>query len=363
MLQHAAGGQIPKAGSREREPGERVDKRTSERSVGKRMTTREMPMDTNHIIETSDLQRTFKTRQGPLIAVAGLDLCVAPGEIFGFLGPNGAGKTTTLRMLSTLLPPTSGRARVAGCDLLREPQKVRERIGFVGQRGGSDPAVSGRKELVFQGRCYGMSSAEAMRRAAELITTLELESCADRPAGSYSGGQGRRLDIAMGLVHRPRLVFLDEPTTGLDPQGRARLWEEIRRLRGEGMSVFLTTHYLEEADALCDRLAIIDHGRIVAEGTPDHLKRQIAGDVVRLGMGGSHSAALELLAGQPFVRDATAENGMLRLAVDHGEAAMPAILRLLNGAGLRLETISLSRPSLDDVFLRKTGRSLREPAA
>jgi ABC-2 type transport system ATP-binding protein len=320
-------------------------------------------MDTNHIIETSDLGRTFKTRQGPLKAVAGLDLRVAPGEIFGFLGPNGAGKTTTLRMLSTLLPPTHGRASVAGFDLLREPQQVRERIGFVGQRGGSDPAVSGHNELVFQGRCYGMSSAEARRRAAELITTLELESCADRPTGSYSGGQGRRLDIAMGLVHRPRLVFLDEPTSGLDPQGRARLWEEIRRLRREGMSVFLTTHYLEEADALCDRLAIIDHGKIVAEGTPDQLKRQIAGDVVKVGVGGNQEAALELLGGQPYVREATSEDGALRLAVDHGEAVMPAILRLLDGAGFDLQTISLSRPSLDDVFLRMTGRSLRETAA
>ena len=320
-------------------------------------------MEADHIIETSGLRRTFRTRQGPLEAVAGIDLCAAPGEIFGFLGPNGAGKTTTLRMLSTLLPPTSGSARVAGCDLLREPQQVRERIGFVGQRGGSDPAVTGRTELVFQGRCYGLNRAKARHRAAELITTLELESCADRPTGSYSGGQGRRLDIAMGLVHRPRLVFLDEPTSGLDPQGRARLWEEIRRLRQDGMTVFLTTHYLEEADVLCDRLSIIDHGKIVAEGTPDQLKRQIAGDVVKVGVGGSPEAALELLGGQPYVREATAEDGAVRLTVDHGEAVMPAILRLLDGAGFDLRTISLSRPSLDDVFLRKTGRSLRETAA
>ena len=320
-------------------------------------------MGTSCMIETRGLRRTFRTRQGPIEAVAGIDLGVERAAIFGFLGPNGAGKTTTLRMLSTLLPPSGGEATVAGCDLLKLPQQVRERIGYVGQQGGSDYTVSGRTELVFQGRLYGMSAAHATRRAAELIARLELDVCADRPSGSYSGGQRRRLDIALGLVHRPRLLFLDEPTGGLDPQGRARLWDEIRRLRDDGMTVFLTTHYLEEADALCDHLAIIDHGRIVAEGTPDHLKRQIAGDVVRLGMGGSHSAALELLAGQPFVRDATAENGMLRLVVDHGEATMPAILRLLDGAGLRLETISLSRPSLDDVFLRKTGRSLREPAA
>ena len=320
-------------------------------------------MDTNCMIETHSLRRTFKTRRGLIEAVAGIDLRVEGGAVFGFLGPNGAGKTTTLRMLSTLLPPSGGEATVAGCDLLKRPHHVRERIGYVGQQGGTDYTVRGRTELMFQGRLYGMSAGDARRRAAELITMLELDVCADRPSGSYSGGQRRRLDIALGLVHRPRLVFLDEPTGGLDPHGRARLWDEIRRLRDSGITVFLTTHYLEEADALCDRLAIIDHGGIVAEGTPDQLKRQVAGDVVKLGVAGSRNAALELLAGQPFVREAVVEDGTLRLAVDHGEAAMPAILRLLDGAGLRLETISLARPSLDDVFLRKTGRSLREPAA
>ena len=320
-------------------------------------------MGTSHVIETNRIRRAFKSRRGPVEAVAGIDLHVHAGQIFGFLGPNGAGKTTTLRMLSTLLPPSGGSAQVAGCDLLREPQRVRERIGYVGQRGGSDPVVTGRTELVFQGRCYGMTVARARQRAAELISTLDLEACADRPTSSYSGGQGKRLDIAMGLVHEPQVVFFDEPTTGLDPQGRARLWDEIRRLSKGGMTVFLTTHYMEEADALCDRLAIIDHGKIVAEGTPDELKRQIAGDVVRVSVAGSQTAALELLTAQPYVREAAADDGTLRLAVDLGEAAIPAILRLLDGAGMGLRTISLSRPSLDDVFLRKTGRSLREPVA
>jgi ABC-2 type transport system ATP-binding protein len=315
------------------------------------------------VIETRGLRRTFKSRQGPVEAVAGVDLAVEPGEIFGFLGPNGAGKTTTLRMLATLLTPTGGDAIVAGCDLRRAPQQVRQRIGYVGQQGGTDRQVSGRSELVFQGRLYGMSKSEAALRAADLLTMVELDSAADRLTGTYSGGQRRRLDIALGLVHRPQLLFLDEPTTGLDPQSRARLWDEVRRLREGGVTVFLTTHYLEEADALCDRLAIIDHGRIVSEGTPGELKRQVAGDVVTLGVAGDREAALELMRGQAFVREGAAEDGLLRLYVDHGESAMPSILRLLDAAGLELQTISLTRPSLDDVFLRQTGRSLRDQAA
>ena len=318
---------------------------------------------TQSVIQTRDLRRTFKSRAGDVEAVAGVDLDVHRGEIFGFLGPNGAGKTTTLRMLATLLPPTSGDATVAGHDLRREPALVRREIGYVGQKGGSDPQVTGRSELVFQGRLYGLSAAAARSRAAELITMLELDECAARATGTYSGGQRRRLDIGLGLVHGPQLLFLDEPTTGLDPQSRARLWEEVKRLRDSGTTVFLTTHYLEEADALCDRLAIIDHGKIVAEGTPDALKRQVAGDVVTLTVDGPPEAARQILEGQDFVREAAVEDGLLRLYVDRGETAMPSILRLLDGAGLMLQTISLSKPSLDDVFLRQTGRSLREVAA
>jgi len=315
------------------------------------------------MIETRGLRRVFKSRRGPVEAVAGVDLRVAPHQIFGFLGPNGAGKTTTLRMLATLLPPSGGEATVAGADLRRQPGQVRDRIGYVGQAGGADAQVSGRSELVFQGRLYGMHAAQAGRRAAEILATLELAECADRLIGTYSGGQKRRLDIGLGLMHGPQLLFLDEPTTGLDPQSRARLWDEVRRLRDAGTTVFLTTHYLEEADALCDRLAIIDHGRIVAEGTPDELKRQVAGDVVTLGVTGDQEAALTLVRGQPFVREASAAGDHLLLYVDRGETAMPAILRLLDSAGLGLQTMSLARPSLDDVFLRQTGRSLREVAS
>lgn len=316
-----------------------------------------------NVIETRGLRRTFSTRRGRVEAVAGVDLAVEAGEIFGFLGPNGAGKTTTLRMLCTLLEPSGGDASVAGRDLRRAPARVRERIGYVGQQGGSDPNVTGRAELVFQGRAYGMDRRQATARAVELVRALGLDEIADRTAGTYSGGQRRRLDIAMGMVHSPGLLFLDEPTTGLDPQSRAHLWEEVRSLREQGMTVFLTTHYLDEADSLCDRLAIIDHGRIVSEGTPDQLKRQVAGDVVTLGLTGGPETALGLLRDQPFVREGTTGEGLLRLYVDRGETAMPAILRTLDAAGLQLETISLARPSLDDVFLRQTGRSLRERAA
>jgi ABC-2 type transport system ATP-binding protein len=315
------------------------------------------------MIHTKGLRRTFKGRRGTVEAVAGVDLDVLGGQTFGFLGPNGAGKTTTLRMLSTLMPPTSGQATVAGFDLRREPGRVRERIGYVSQEGSSYEDVTGRRELVIQGRLYGMGRAEAQRRAAELLESLELVDCADRKTKTYSGGQKRRLDVGIGLMHLPDLLFLDEPTTGLDPQSRARMWDEVRRLRESGTTVFLTTHYLEEADALCDRIAIIDHGKIVAEGTPDELKRQVAGDVVLVGTDGPTERAHDILKGQDFIRELTEEDGALRLYVDRGETAMPQIIRLLDGAGVTLATLSLHRPSLDDVFFRKTGRSLRETAA
>jgi len=315
------------------------------------------------VIETRGLRRVFKSRRREVVAVAGVDLRVQAGEIFGFLGPNGAGKTTTLRMLATLLPPSGGTARVAGCELATEPARIRERIGYVGQAGGADREITGRTELVFQGRLYGMSVPQAQRRAAELIDMLELEGAADRKVATYSGGQKRRLDIGLGLVHAPQLLFLDEPTTGLDPQSRARVWDEVRKMHDRGVTVFLTTHYLDEADALCDRVAIIDYGKIVAEGTPEELKHAVAGDVVTLSVAGDQQRAFELIKDQPFVREAKLEGGAVHLYVDRGEVAMPAILRLLDGASLQLMTVELHRPSLDDVFLRQTGRSLREAAA
>ncbi len=316
------------------------------------------------MIETHDLRRTFKTRKVSVEAVSGVDLNVEAGEIFGFLGPNGAGKTTTLRMLATLLKPTSGSATVAGADLARDPDAVRRRIGYVPQGGSTDPAETGRGELVLQARLYGMDKSAAQARAKEILVSLELEAAADRPTSSYSGGMRRRLDVGLGIVHRPPVLFLDEPTTGLDPQARARMWDEVRALRDGGTTVFLTTHYLEEADALADRLAIIDHGQIVAEGTADELKRQVAGDVVTLGVDGDQERVLTLVRDQSFVREATGEETLVRLYVDQGETAVPHLLRLLDGADLHVRSITLARPSLDDVFLRQTGRSLREePAA
>jgi ABC-2 type transport system ATP-binding protein len=320
-------------------------------------------MNPDPIIETSGLRRTFKGKGGDVEAVAGVDLRVEAGAIFGFLGPNGAGKTTTLRILATLLPPTAGTARVAGFDVAKRPQEVRRRIGYVAQSGGSYREATGREELVIQGRLFGMSKADAAARAIEILTALDLTDAGDRTCGTYSGGMRRRLNIGIGMVHKPAMLFLDEPTTGLDPQARARMWDEIRKLRDGGTSVFLTTHYLEEADALCDRLAIIDHGRIVAEGSPTELKREIAGDIVTIGVNGQGEKVVSLLRTQSFVREAGIEDGLVRLYVDRGEEAVPLVLRLLDVNGMAPSTISLHRPSLDDVFLKKTGRSLRETAA
>jgi ABC-2 type transport system ATP-binding protein len=319
------------------------------------------------IIEISQLRKSFRSRAGRqrriVEAVRGVDLTVAEGEIFGFLGPNGAGKTTTLRMLATLITPDAGRATIAGADLRRQPGEVRRRIGYVAQGGSTWDEVTAREELVLHARLYGIGKRDAARRAARALDAFQLSEFADRKCKTYSGGQRRRVDIALGIIHEPKVVFLDEPTTGLDPQSRAHMWDEIRRLRADGMTVFLTTHYLEEADALADRLAIIDQGKIVAEGTADELKRQVAGDVVTLGVNGATEHVLETVRVQPFVREATGEDGVVRLYVDRGETAVPLLLRILDGAGLEASSIALHRPSLDDVFLRQTGRSLREEAA
>ena len=320
-------------------------------------------MTGNGMIETRALRKSFKTRGGSVEAVRGVDLSVREGEVFGFLGPNGAGKTTMLRMLATLLEPDGGEATLAGVDLRRQPGEVRRRIGYVAQGGATWDDVTAREELVLQGRLYGMSKTQARERAAAAISGFQLDSLADRRCKTYSGGQRRRVDIALGIVHQPRLLFLDEPTTGLDPQSRAYMWDEIRRLRDEGMTVFLTTHYLDEADALCDRIAIIDHGQVVAEGTPADLKREIAGDVVTLGMASRVADAATVLKGEPYLRDAEQLESGLRLYVDQGATAMPQIMRALDAAGVEFDSVQLHRPSLDDVFLSHTGRSLREVAA
>jgi ABC-2 type transport system ATP-binding protein len=255
---------------------------------------------------------------------------------------------------------------VAGADLLRDPLGVRKRIGFVPQaigqtQGGTTDNSLVIEELLDQGAAYRIGREETRRQAAALIRQLDLSGLDQRFVKTLSGGQRRRLEIALGLVHQPPLVFLDEPTTGLDPQARSNMWEHIRRLRADlGTTVFLTTHYLDEADALCDRLFVIDHGVTVAEGTPDELKRRVSGDVVTLRVNGSEEQARALLAAQPIVREVQLADGALRLTVERGEEALPALLRVLDGAGITMSAISLSRPTLDDVFLTLTGRSLRD---
>jgi ABC-2 type transport system ATP-binding protein len=317
------------------------------------------------MIETKGLRKSYtvgkRGKAKTVDAVRGVDLAVSKGEIFGFLGPNGAGKTTTLRMLTTLIEPDGGEATIAELDLRTQGKQLRHRIGYVAQGGGTADEATGREELVLQARMHGIGRAEALRRAAAALAAFQLTEFADRACGTYSGGQRRRVDIAMGVIHDPQVIFLDEPTSGLDPQSRAHTWDEVRRLRTEGMTVFLTTHYLDEADALCDRIAIIDNGEIVAEGTPDDLKREIAGDVVTVGVNGSTPQAAELLSGFAYVRNVeTVGEGSLRLYVDEAATAIPQLLRTLDGSGIEFDRIELTRPSLDDVFLTKTGRSLRD---
>ncbi|KJS54042.1 ABC transporter [Streptomyces rubellomurinus subsp. indigoferus] len=323
------------------------------------------------MIETTGLRKSYRKKtsrrsgDSPTVdAVRGIDLSVAAGEIFGFLGPNGAGKTTTLRMLATLIRPDGGRARIAGADLFADPAEVRRRIGYVAQGGGTTDHVSAREELVLQARLYGAGKAQAVRAAEDALKAFDLTGFGDRPCATYSGGQRRRVDIALGVIHEPRVLFLDEPTVGLDPVSRAGVWEEIRRLRTQGMTVVVTTHYLDEADALCDRVAIVDHGEVVAEGTPAALKREISGDVLLLGLEPGEDVAgraAEALRPQPYLHrlEDSGEEG-LRLYVADGAAAIPQVLRALDAAGVTPGTVQLQRPSLDDVFLARTGRSLQQ---
>jgi len=314
------------------------------------------------MIEARGLARTFKSRGRSVEAVRGVDLDVKAGELVGFLGPNGAGKTTTLRMLTTLLRPTSGTATVGGVDLLADPVGVRKQIGYVAQGGGSAPECRVIEEIEIQGRFYGLSKAEAVRRGAELSGQLDIEGLEQRLVRTLSGGQKRRLDIALGLIHSPQLVFLDEPTTGLDPQSRANLWEHIRSLRDQhGVTVFLTTHYLDEADSLCDRILVIDDGRIVAEGTPDELKARVSGDGVAVEVPAESVVDAAEVAGQlSGASDVTTADNTVRFRVPRGDTALPELLRALDSKGITMTSIQVQRPSLDDVFLTMTGRSLRD---
>jgi ABC-2 type transport system ATP-binding protein len=320
----------------------------------------------NVILQSAKLTKTYLSGRGKgqktVEAVKGVDLEVRQGEIFGFLGPNGAGKSTTLKMLTTLLAPTSGAATIVGHDLLKHPDKVRACIGYVSQAGGTDTFADAYENLILQARLYGVSQAQAAAKARDLVTRFQMTEFANRTAKSYSGGQKRRLDLALGIVHQPTIVFLDEPTTGLDPQSRAYFWDEIVRLKNEGMTIFLTTHYLEEADNLCDRVAIIDHGTVVALDTTAELKRQTGGECITMAFNHESQAALALqtLGSLAFVQKSIHQDLKLHLYVHDGGALLAEVLRLLDKEAIKVQTIGMSRPSLDDVFLQKTGRSLRD---
>jgi ABC-2 type transport system ATP-binding protein len=311
---------------------------------------------TEHAVAAHGLTRTFK---GGIEAVRGIDLTVAKGEVFGFLGPNGAGKTTTVRMLCTLLPPTSGAATVAGLDVVAKAADVRRRIGVALQEIGLDPVQTGRELLELQCGLYGITGREGRERTQELLELVGLTEAADRRTKTYSGGMKRRLDLASALVHSPEVLFLDEPTTGLDPASRLTIWEEVRRINAGGATVFLTTQYLEEADKLCDRLAIIDGGQIVAGGTPEQLKAEMGHDVVSVSLNGASAAATEAaLAGLAGLQRVVVAADALALYVEDGAGLIAEIVRRLDRDRLQVGPIAVARPSLDDVFLKATGRRL-----
>ncbi|MET7609198.1 ATP-binding cassette domain-containing protein [Streptomyces avermitilis] len=318
------------------------------------------------VIETRGLARVFRSKgrnKGTIRAVRGIDLTVYRGEIVGFLGPNGAGKTTTLRMLTTLLRPNRGTAVVAGCDLLKDPEGVRRRIGYVAQGSGASPGSTVVEELILQGRLHKLSKSAASTRAADLIRQLDLHGLERRLVRTLSGGQQRRLDLAMGLIHQPELIFLDEPTTGLDPQSRANLWEHIKRLQTDyGVTTFLSTHYLHEADALCDRILIMDEGRIIAVGTADSLKASVSGDVVMLQVAPAYGAVtVEHVRSIDGAYEVSESDGSVRFRASRGDLTLRHVLRSLDFAGILITSFQVHNPSLDDVFLALTGRSLREP--
>ncbi len=325
-------------------------------------------MASEYVIETKELKKTFTSKEHgnkkQVEAVKGINLTVKKGEIFGFLGPNGAGKSTTQKMLSTLMQPTSGEAYVLGFDLVKQQNKIRQNVGCVSQAGGADLAATGIENLVLQAQLFGIDAATAKKSAAEFAGRFQMTSFVDRAASTYSGGQKRRLDIALGMIHHPQLLLLDEPTTGLDPQSRAYLWEEIKKLKDDGITIFLTTQYMDEADKLCDTIAIMDHGKIIITGTPEQLKDSVGGDTIVFSFPQEEKAkqAEALLTEQVRFEHLQRTGSSVHLTLKNGEQTMPDLLRLLDGFNLQVQGVTLSRPSLDDVFLKYTGRSLREDA-
>ena len=310
-------------------------------------------------IEADGLVKTYPKG---VRALDGVGFSVERGSVFGLLGPNGAGKSTTVKILTTLTAPDEGRAVVAGHDVVREPQRVRQSIGVVGQKHGMDPEATGIENLRLQGDLYGMPRREAKERAWELLERFDLAGSARRLVRTYSGGMQRKLDVALGIMHRPDVLFLDEPTTGLDPEARADMWEEIEQLTSsEGISVLLTTHYLEEADRLASRLAIVDRGSIVAAGTPDELKSELHGDalVVELALS-VNGKAMDAISAVEGVSETAIDGRVLRARADVGARALPAVLAALDAAGVPVAAATVSRPSLDDVYLRHAGRTFEE---
>jgi ABC-2 type transport system ATP-binding protein len=319
---------------------------------------------TDPMIHTEKLTRHFVSKKETVEAVKGVDIDVAPGELVAFLGPNGAGKSTTLRMLTTLLPPTSGNAWVAGASITTQAAVVRSRIGYIGQGDGAGHSFRVMDELVYQGRFYGMNSADSLARAKELTKTLDLTSLAKRKVSTLSGGQRRRLDIALGLMHSPRLLFLDEPSTGMDPHNRANLWDHINGLRErQETTIVLTTHYLEEADSYAERVLVIDHGEIIANDTADNLKATLAGDRIMITVDGSSAAAASAVVAERG-RELITSNGSREVTIagrfDQGTRTLPRLLRELDHVGVEVRAANVKVPTLDDVFLSLTGRSLRE---
>ena len=311
-------------------------------------------------IEASDLVKTYPPE---VRALDGLSLSVQQGTIFALLGPNGAGKSTTVRILTTLSRPESGNARVAGIDVLADPTGVRRSIGVVGQKHGADPEASPRENLVLQGEFHGIRSSELRIRVNEALERFGLSDAADRQTKGFSGGMQRRLDVAMGLLHRPSVLFLDEPTTGLDPEARADLWHEIERLAGEEqMTILLTTHYLEEADRLAARVAIVDHGRIVVQGTPDELKSDLRGDTITVELADSDQAAAQLaLERVESLVEVKLDGQTLRARANNGASAIPTVLAALESHRVKAASVTLARPSLDDVYLRHAGHAFHSP--
>jgi ABC-2 type transport system ATP-binding protein len=304
-------------------------------------------------IVVSDLRK----RYGEVQALDGVSFAVREGEVFGLLGPNGAGKSTSVRVCTTLTKPDSGTAVVAGNDAVRDANAVRRAIGYVPQNSGLDPDGTGRENLMLQGRIQRLHGADLKRRVDELLTLVGLSDAADRLARGYSGGMKRRLDIALGLVHRPSVLFLDEPTTGLDPEARALMWDELSRLASsESLTILLTTHYLEEADELADRIAIVSRGKVVVEGTPDELKAGLRGEAVSVRLADGHRERAESVLGVlEDVHETTVDGELLRMRVDSGARAIPSILSVLESNGIAVESVSSHRPSLDDVYLHYTG--------